>query len=52
MLSISKAMQGKNAFGEDVAALQMETLDNALKTTVLDALPPSERAEVEKLLNA
>jgi len=52
MLSISKAMQGKNAFGEDVAELQMETLDNALTTTVLDALPPSERAEVEKLLNA
>ena len=51
MLSISKSMQGKNAFGDNVQELEMQTLEEAMQSTVLDALPPSERSEVVKLLS-
>ena len=50
MLSVSKALQGKNAYGESVEALPMESLQDAIKLTVLDALPPSERKDVETVL--
>lgn len=50
MLSISKAMQGKDAYGDVVAALPQMSLDEALEMTVLDALPQSERKAVTKLL--
>ena len=51
MLSVSKAMQGKNAYGVTVEALPMESLQDAITMTVLDALPPSERADIETVLN-
>jgi len=51
MLSVSKAMQGKDAYGDEVAALPQLSLDEALEMTVLDALPKSERQAVNTLLN-
>jgi len=50
MLSVSKAIQGKNAYGDAVEALPMESMQDAIKMTVLDALPPSERKDVETVL--
>ena len=50
MLSVSKAIQGKNAYGDAVEALPMESLQDAITMTVLDALPPSERKDVETVL--
>ena len=46
MLSISKALQGKDAYGQRVQALEQSHLDDAIRMTVLDALPKSERKAV------
>ena len=51
MLSISKALQAKDAYGQEVEALSPMTLDEALKMTILDALTPSEANEVKSLLS-
>ena len=52
MLSISKAMQGKDAYGDRVQSLTLFTMQEALEFTVLDALPKTERKAVEAILNA
>lgn len=51
MLSISKALQGKDAYGERIQSLKMFTMQEALEITVLDALPKTERDAVTALLN-
>ena len=52
MLSISKAMQGKDAYGDRVQSLSLFDMQEALEFTVLDALPKTERKAVKQILNA
>ena len=52
MLSISKAMQGKDAYGDRVQSLRLFDMQEALEFTVLDALPKTERKAVTQILNA
>lgn len=51
MLNISKALQAKDSYGQEIEALDPMSLDEALHVTVINALTPTEAKEVKKLLS-
>ena len=51
MLNISKALQAKDSYGQEIEALDPMSIDEALKVTVINALTPSEAKEVKSLLS-
>jgi len=51
MLNISKALQAKDSYGQEIEALDPMSIDEALKVTVINALTPSEAKEVKALLS-